>query len=450
MNALQSSQPASDSAAPGYTAYAQLIKMLLPSSGCLAVYDVGGDLNWCSGGYERPDFRELVDAFRSRSGSVEPNLGQLSQTSAGASALVAKLVSESGQALAYVLIELGPAHSGAGNTMAASLTRPLLGCLATQLALESSLSSRAPAPTPGPVPAPAAPAQQSESRLRQLLNVCSVGSAGPARIHELLERCVDQLDCMSAVFCVPDQQLTEMAFRDTDQDEQVRSQFETTMKPLIAWAQLNNRPMVVNGIDKANTQLKILSCPVMGRDGRTSGLLALFRTASGANFELDDVALIEILSRQAMALVGQYRDSLTGLLSGSALEDYLDLVLGSGERVSAGALLYFDIAEFNLKNSATGFDAGDDLLRQTAQLIRQSLKPGETAGRLFGDRFVVHMPDADAEIATERGAELVATASQLDCKLKLGVATRSANPVCGRHWIAAAEQACRESYNADS
>lgn len=447
MNAPQTSQPASDSAAPGYTAYAQLIKMLLPSSGCLAVYDIDGDLNWCSGGYERPDFRDLVDSFRSRAGSVEPNHGQLSQTSAGASALVARLVSESGQPLGYVLIELGPAHSGAGNTMAASLTRPLLSCLATQLALEAALSSPAPGPvaTPGPAAAP-----PGAGRLRQLLNVCSVNSKGPGRIGELLERCVDQLGCMSAVFCVPDQDLTEMAFSDADQDAQVRSQFEATMKPLIAWAQLNNRPMVANGIDKANTPFKILSCPVMGRDGRTSGLLALFRTATGANFELDDVALIEILSRQAMALVGQYRDSLTGLLSSSAIEDHLDSVLGGGERLSSGALLYLDIAGLDSTNAAAGFSAGDDLIRRVAQLIRQSLQPGETAGRMSADRFVVHMPDADADVANERGSAMVATAGQLDCKLKLGVATRSANPVCGRHWIAAAEQACRGSYNPDS
>ena len=445
MNAPQTSEAASESAsesaAPGYTAYAQLTKMLLPSSGCLAVYDVDGDLSWCSNGYERPDFRELVDSFRARPGNTEPNLGQLSQTSAGVSALVAQLADEPGNCLGYVLIELGVAHSGAGNTMAASLTRPLLGCLATQLALERAAAAP---PPPAVASAPASPRPRSESRLRLLLNVCSVGSTGRGRIRELLARCVEQLDCISAVFCIPDQGLTEMAFRGNDKAAGTRSQFEATMKPLIAWAQLNNRPMVANGIDNANTPFKILSCPAIGSDGRTSGLLALFRTATGANFELDDVALIEILSRQAMALAGEHTDSLTGLLSGVAFERQLDSVLTSNERAATGALVYLDIVDLDSVNSSSGPAAGDELIRRIAQLIRQSLQADESACRLAGDRFVIHLPDADSQVAAARAAELTEAASQLDCALRRGVATRSAS-ACARHWIAAAEQACRES-----
>ena len=31
-----------------YAPYGQLVKMLIPSSGCVALYDASGDLIWCS------------------------------------------------------------------------------------------------------------------------------------------------------------------------------------------------------------------------------------------------------------------------------------------------------------------------------------------------------------------------------------------------------------------
>jgi hypothetical protein len=62
--ALKEPVPVAGSESASYAPYAQLVKMLVPSSGCVALYDASGDLIWCSDGYEPPDFREIVEAIK--------------------------------------------------------------------------------------------------------------------------------------------------------------------------------------------------------------------------------------------------------------------------------------------------------------------------------------------------------------------------------------------------
>lgn len=442
MNVPETRQQSSDFVAPGYAAYAQLVKMLLPSSGCLAIYAVDGDLAWCSDGFERPDFRALVDEFRGRDQALGANQGSVRQTSGGVSVLVARLADDSGEPLGYVVIEVGKAHSGAGNSMAASLTRPVFACLASQLALER------PAPKPAAAPPPVDP------RMSFLLGIGEIDLNASGAIGELLGRCVDHLDCLSAVFCIPDQDLTETAEKASLTDAATRAQLGSTRKHLLAWVQLNNRPMVVNRIDDAKAPYKILSCPVGGRDGSANGLLALFRSADSANFELDDVRLIEFLSRQAMALLHERQDALTGLMSRPAFERHLDEIFATGPKSRGGMLLYLDIDELKAINDAFGFAVGDEVILRTAQLIRRSLMPNEVACRLAGDRFVLHLPERDDDGAATLGVEIARSARDLGytaggrrvlIALRAGVAPAPRGQASGRHWIAAAERACQQA-----
>jgi diguanylate cyclase (GGDEF)-like protein len=180
-------------------------------------------------------------------------------------------------------------------------------------------------------------------------------------------------------------------------------------------------------------------------------MLALFRSAQSANFELDDVALIEILSRQAMTLAGEQRDGLTGLLSRAAFERRVGKALAAN--APHGTLLYLNVRELAAINSACGFAVGDEVIVRTAQLIRKGLCADECACRLSGDRFVLHLPGSNAGAAAKRGAEYVAAAEILGgvgeagrtpVALGFGVAAPPPGTALGRHWVAAAEQACRE------
>jgi len=454
MNAPKISVDNQPLAASAYRAYGQMVKMLLPSSGCFAIHGVNGDLTWCSDGFERPDFRELLDEVcRSDSGSLA-NQGQLRKTSAGASAVVARLADGDGNPLGSVLLELRGEATAAASSMAISLTRPLLACLASQLALERRVAAVPAAPAALASPVALHASSVVDARIEFLLSAGEVDFASPGVVQELLLRCVERLDCLCAALCIPDQELTVIAERAAPTDDATRAHLDATRRHLLAWAQLNNRPMVVNRIDELKSPYKILSAPVPSRQGKT-GLLALFRSAESPNFELDDVRLIEFIGRLAMALLDERRDRLTGFMNRTAFERHLDAaVQGKGP---GGMLVYFDIASLRKINSAWGLRAGDEAIVRTSQLIRRALKAEDVACRLAGDSFAVHLPGRDAAAAAEIGAEIVQAAADLGyvtggnrvpltlCFGLAGPDTTSPPASAARHWIAAAELACRSA-----
>jgi diguanylate cyclase (GGDEF)-like protein len=435
-----------------YEAYAQLVKMLLPSSGCVAIYAVNGDMTWCSDGFERPDFRELVEDFRSRNQGLAPNQGVIRDTSAGATAVIARLGDAAGHVLGYALVELGRTHSNSGKSMAASMTRPLFRCLASQLAIEGAgdREAEADAKAEDAAPAAAGAAPAEDPRLGFLLGIGDIDLGSPHAIGRLLERCVDHLDCLSAVFCIPNQDLTEMA--EGAADAETRAQLDATRKHLLAWVQLNNRAMVVNRVDSVKAPYKILSCPVSDTEGRPAGLIALFRGAQSPNFELDDVRLIEFLARQAMTMLSQKQDELSGLMTQGAFERRLEEEIGNTRGAVPGTLLYLDINDLKGINHSFGYKTGDEAMLRVAQLIRRSLMSNEFGCRIAADRFVVYLPERDADGTAMLAAELVQSAEALGfasagrrvpLSLRFGFAA-AGDAAEARHWIAAAELACQQ------
>ena len=92
-------------------------------------------------------------------------------------------------------------------------------------------------------------------------------------------------------------------------------------------------------------------------------------------------------------------DALTGLASFRQLHQTLDGLLSAGGGVPV-ALAIVDIDNFHPLNDTVGAEGGDRLLRQVAQAIAAALGPGDVAGRLSGDDFLVMMPRASAEQGT--------------------------------------------------
>ena len=410
-----------------YQAYAKLTKMLLPSSGCFAIYAVDGDLAWCSDGYERPDLRVTVDEFRMRDTGVAANQGFVRETSGGVIALVGRLADLEGKLLGFVLIELGQSLTNAGKSMAASLTRPLISCLASQIALER------------PVAPPARASVAEDPRLRFLLSLGDIDLNAPSAVQRLLQRCIDRLDCLSAVFCIPDQDLSVTA--DGGKPE-IRARLDASRKHLLAWVQLNNRPMVVNRVDAVKAPYKILSCPVVDHKLRSKGLIALFRAPNSANFELDDVWLIELLGRQTLALLTERLDPETGLMSRSAFERFLEERSPGRVEKSEGVLLHVSIENLECIQNTSGYAVADEAVVRTAQLIQRSLIPGEVACRLGCDRFLIFMPERDRDSVAAFGQEIAAAAADRHEPVSLSYGlTPAPSGAKSRHWIARAELA---------
>ncbi|MFL9813024.1 diguanylate cyclase [Stutzerimonas sp. VN223-3] len=91
-------------------------------------------------------------------------------------------------------------------------------------------------------------------------------------------------------------------------------------------------------------------------------------------------------------------DRLTGLFNRGHWEEMLRQDYARHRRYdSNAALVMFDIDHFKKINDKYGHQAGDAVIQQTANLIRQSMRGADVAGRYGGEEFVVLLPDTDSQ-----------------------------------------------------
>jgi diguanylate cyclase (GGDEF)-like protein len=83
-------------------------------------------------------------------------------------------------------------------------------------------------------------------------------------------------------------------------------------------------------------------------------------------------------------------DALTGLFNRSMFGQRLQQALAQAHRHDRRlAVLFIDLDGFKLVNDLLGHDAGDVLLAELANRLRECMREGDTLGRMGGDEFVV-------------------------------------------------------------
>ncbi|NJP51757.1 EAL domain-containing protein [Streptomyces sp. SBST2-5] len=107
----------------------------------------------------------------------------------------------------------------------------------------------------------------------------------------------------------------------------------------------------------------------------------------------------------------QLRDPLTGLPNRQWLQERIWTALDEAERIDArAALMLIDLDRFRSVNDTLGHLAGDRLLLQIADRLRNALPRGAEAARLGGDEFAVLLPVVDSTTSATRVARGLVTA----------------------------------------
>jgi diguanylate cyclase (GGDEF)-like protein len=114
--------------------------------------------------------------------------------------------------------------------------------------------------------------------------------------------------------------------------------------------------------------------------------------AAHAAVALENARLHAIVERQALV------DGLTGIANRRGCEDALVHEIARSDRLAAPfTLVVADLDDFKQINDRYGHDAGDDVLRETASVLRHTLRESDLAGRWGGEEFILLLPGTDAE-----------------------------------------------------
>jgi diguanylate cyclase (GGDEF)-like protein/PAS domain S-box-containing protein len=139
--------------------------------------------------------------------------------------------------------------------------------------------------------------------------------------------------------------------------------------------------------DSSEVAVSITGAPLHS-DGKAAGAVLVLRDVT---IEREFVAR---LSWQAS------HDALTGLVNRREFETRLGKALDKlSHKPSQHSLMFLDLDQFKVVNDTCGHAAGDQLLKQTSDLLQENLRTHGLLARLGGDEFGVLLEDCDANSA---------------------------------------------------
>ncbi|MBN7826579.1 diguanylate cyclase [Bowmanella dokdonensis] len=164
----------------------------------------------------------------------------------------------------------------------------------------------------------------------------------------------------------------------------------------------------------------------------------------------------EVVSKQRLAAANEKLqmmsrvDGLTGLFNRRYWEECCQLEFKRCQRnQGSSSLMILDIDHFKKINDTCGHPAGDQVIRSLAQIIKQTVRETDIAGRYGGEEFTIVLPDTDAhnarqvaERVRQRAESAVVTheGREIRFTISLGVSQFSASFKDHMTWVEHADQ----------
>ena len=158
---------------------------------------------------------------------------------------------------------------------------------------------------------------------------------------------------------------------------------------------MGRRALLVSRDGEQEHSVEITASPIRGPGNSISGTVVVFH----------DVSEIRGLTQQ-MSYHATH-DALTGLKNRREFERRLqDAVDSAHAEEGVHMLLYMDLDRFKAVNDSCGHQAGDNMLREVATLIKDQVRDSDYVGRLGGDEFGTLLIGCPIEKARQIAADI--------------------------------------------
>ncbi len=154
--------------------------------------------------------------------------------------------------------------------------------------------------------------------------------------------------------------------------------------PLKKWleegqrSELGHPVVLLNNNQERTYSIELKGSPISDLKGKVIGTVLVFRNVSKLH------TLTKQLTYQAS------HDSLTGLINRKEFESRVKHAINSAQKDGkTHALCYVDLDQFKIVNDTCGHHAGDELLIQLTERLKDALRESDTLARLGGDEFGV-------------------------------------------------------------
>ncbi len=158
------------------------------------------------------------------------------------------------------------------------------------------------------------------------------------------------------------------------------------------------RRLIIRGRGRQDLSVELHAVPVVGSDG----------VMHGAAVTLHDVSPEMSLEARCQSLHdAATRDPLTGVANRAEFNRVHEMfVVAHLERRRPCSLIIIDIDHFKHVNDTYGHQAGDDVLKAFARLLKSNCRTGDLAARFGGEEFVILCADCDVSVASQRAENI--------------------------------------------
>ncbi len=144
----------------------------------------------------------------------------------------------------------------------------------------------------------------------------------------------------------------------------------------------------------------LVSVPVVG-DGKILAFIGIDSVRKNRDWSEENIEMLEIMTKILYGGLMQieaskeikfmaYYDSLTNLPNRFLFTDRVQQAIYLSERTEKNiAIIFIDLDNFKLVNDTLGHKGGDDLLKQVAKILSNTVRRSDTVARFGGDEFMI-------------------------------------------------------------